>query len=107
VRRAVQAAGELDEDEFRELVAFFSGNLGEVPWPQRLAWIAKDWSKVTTTIENLIRQADSYFELIERSVGGTSEGDGSGPLGQAHEAVVAALSELKESLSPRRPTVKA
>jgi hypothetical protein len=108
VRQAVQAAKELGEDDFRELVEFFSGDLSAAAWSERLAWVARDSSRITTTTDELIRQADSYFDLIERSLAQNSTArDGTGPLGQASEALAASLNELEQSLDAGRRTVKA
>jgi hypothetical protein len=106
VRRALQGAQRVDEHDFRELVGFYQQDTAVVAWPQLLARAAKDWSAVTGPIDDLIRQAASYLDVIERSLDReTTGGDGTGPLAMAGESITAALEELSRSLKAGRTEV--
>jgi hypothetical protein len=108
LRRALQDAQRVDETDFRELVGFYRHDPATVGWPRLLGWAAKDWSKVTTPVQDLIRQADSYFDVIERSLDGdVVDGDGTGPLAQAAESIATGLEALKRSLETGRAAVQA
>jgi hypothetical protein len=99
VIRAIETLRRVPEDDLRRVVNFFAHNADTAPWSERFAWVAHGWEHVTAAVDDLVRRADSYFEVIEMSLDNNdAAGDGSGPVGVAVTRLTDALTNLRQSL---------